>query len=176
MSRSKIPRSVFIQFSDPTLQRVALEAFLAAGWESESQEKANISITNDDLLKLDKPFRIGQLLDFSDQRYRFSMKSPEIFTVGVVTLLISQSIYSDDKRENIRLTDKEREVLQALLCAPNYQLQRDDLLRDVWGYVQGIETHTLETTIYRLRQKIEEDVDHPQKLLTVQDGYKFNPH
>lgn len=69
---------------------------------------------------------------------------------------------------DIRLTDKERLVLRFLYEAGNAGLPRKDLLKAVWGYADDAETHTLETHIYRLRQKIEALGDY--NLIKVQDG------
>lgn len=55
----------------------------------------------------------------------------------------------------IRLTDKEHLFLRALYHAPNHIKSRDSLLKEVWGYILGTETHTIETHLYRLRQKLE---------------------
>ena len=73
----------------------------------------------------------------------------------------------------IRLTEKERDLLVCLAHAPGQEMHRDDLLARVWGYRADLETHTLETHIYRLRQKIEQDVEAPCILLTIPNGYKL---
>jgi DNA-binding response OmpR family regulator len=72
-----------------------------------------------------------------------------------------------------RLTEKERDVLSVLLAARGAAVARDDLLDRVWGFVPGVETHTLETHIYRLRQKLETDPADPVILTTDGDGYRL---
>ena len=77
--------------------------------------------------------------------------------------------------KKIRLTEKETAILKYLYRAGNKPVSRDTLLGEVWGYNSGVTTHTLETHIYRLRQKIEEDPSHAQILLTEQGGYRLSP-
>ncbi len=73
----------------------------------------------------------------------------------------------------IRLTEKETAILVHLKAAPNQTLSRQSLLDKVWSYADGVETHTLETHIYRLRQKIEPNPSSPVLLLTQGDGYSL---
>lgn len=78
-----------------------------------------------------------------------------------------------DLKENIiNLTEKERDIL--LYIDRNSPVSRDDLLHAVWGYGSNIETHTVETHIYRLRQKIEKDPSKPELLITTDEGYILN--
>ncbi len=58
------------------------------------------------------------------------------------------------KDAEIRLTDKEAALLNCL-HRHDAPVDRETLLREIWGYGDGISTHTLETHIYRLRQKLE---------------------
>jgi DNA-binding response OmpR family regulator len=81
-------------------------------------------------------------------------------------------------RDEIRLTEKERDILLCLLAAKAQgegggAVERRALLDRVWGYAETVETHTLETHIYRLRQKIEMDPASPQYLLTDGTGYRL---
>lgn len=71
----------------------------------------------------------------------------------------------------VLLTSKERALITALYHAPDRTISRADLLRIIWGYVPDVETHTLETHIYRLRQKIEADGAAPATLVTTEGGY-----
>jgi DNA-binding response OmpR family regulator len=49
------------------------------------------------------------------------------------------------------------------------------LLQEVWGYNSSVTTHTLETHIYRLRQKVEKDAGSPSVLISASGGYKLVP-
>lgn len=73
----------------------------------------------------------------------------------------------------IRLTEKESAILLCLYKAGGGIVSRQAMLDEVWGYAQDVETHTLETHIYRLRQKIEKDPSNPEILKTEEDGYSL---
>jgi DNA-binding response OmpR family regulator len=76
-------------------------------------------------------------------------------------------------RREIRLTETETALLDRLHKAGGKPLAREDLLRAVWGYNSKVSTRTLETHVYRLRQKIERDPARARLLLTVQGGYRL---
>ena len=80
----------------------------------------------------------------------------------------------DDNRK-IRLTEKETAIIKFLLRSGEQIVSRDVLLQDVWGYNAGVTTHTLETHIYRLRQKIEPDPSNARLLITESGGYRLAP-
>ncbi len=73
----------------------------------------------------------------------------------------------------VRLTEKETAILQYLYRAGGATVSRETLLREVWGYRPGVTTHTLETHIYRLRQKIERDPSRTRILMTEPGGYRL---
>jgi len=75
----------------------------------------------------------------------------------------------------VRLTEKETSILRYLYRAGQRPISRETLLQEVWGYNSGVTTHTLETHIYRLRQKIEKDAAAPAILVTEAGGYKLVP-
>src|SRR5947207_2619924 len=75
----------------------------------------------------------------------------------------------------VRLTEKETAILRFLYRAGQTPVSRETLLQEVWGYNSGVTTHTLETHIYRLRQKIEKDAANPEILVTEAGGYKLVP-
>jgi len=76
--------------------------------------------------------------------------------------------------EDIALTDREVDILAYLVRHRQAPVSREMLLKNVWQYQEGVDTHTLETHIYRLRQKIEASADEPRLLLTVEGGYRLH--
>ena len=79
------------------------------------------------------------------------------------------------RNSKVRLTEKETSILRYLYRAGQRPVSRETLLQKVWGYNSGVTTHTLETHIYRLRQKIEKDAANPEILVTEAGGYKLVP-
>ena len=73
------------------------------------------------------------------------------------------------------MTEKETSILRYLYRVGQRPVSRKSLLQEVWGYNSGVTTHTLETHIYRLRQKIERDAAAPVILVTQAGGYKLVP-
>jgi DNA-binding response OmpR family regulator len=120
-----------------------------------------------------KPFRIGVLL----ARLRAQLRQHEqnedaVFTVGPYTFHPSaKMLQNEEDNIKIRLTEKETAILKFLYRAGNKPTGRDILLNEVWSYNSGVTTHTLETHIYRLRQKIEENPSEARILVTEQGGY-----
>ncbi len=123
-----------------------------------------------DLSNIPGPIRLGTLLDQAK-----SAATPQIQTIrsfGPYTLDTQAHALTIAKKK-IRLTEKETALLSALHQASGKSLSRTALLDKVWDYAESAETHTLETHIYRLRQKIETDPANPQIVLTEEDGYKL---
>ena len=78
-----------------------------------------------------------------------------------------------ETKDRIRLTEKETDILRQLHGADQNELSRRELLRDIWGYKEGILSHTLETHIYRLRKKIEKNPSDATILITTESGYRL---
>jgi DNA-binding response OmpR family regulator len=98
-----------------------------------------------------------------------------VFTIGPYTFRPSSKILLNREGNEMRLTDKETAVLRYLYRAGQRPVSRETLLQEVWGYNSGVTTHTLETHIYRLRQKIEKDAASPAILVTEAGGYTLVP-
>ena len=124
-----------------------------------------------------KPFRIGVLLARLRAQLRQHEQSEDaVFTIGPYTFHPSAKVLqNEDENCKIRLTEKETAILKFLYRAGRKPTGRDILLNEVWGYNSGVTTHTLETHIYRLRQKIEENPSEAQILVTDLGGYRLAP-
>jgi DNA-binding response OmpR family regulator len=124
-----------------------------------------------------KPFRFPVLLArIRSQLRQHETSQDAVFTIGPYTfrpglkvLLLNQS------GSKVRLTETEVSIMRYLFRAGQRPVSRETLLQEVWGYNPGLTTHTLETHIYRLRQKIEKDAAAPAILVTETGGYKLVP-
>ncbi|ESR26100.1 response regulator transcription factor [Lutibaculum baratangense] len=123
-----------------------------------------------------KPFRFAVLLARIRAQLRQHEQSEDaVFTIGSYTFKPAQKLLLAPTGSKIRLTEKETSILKFLYRAGEKVVTRDVLLHEVWGYNAGVTTHTLETHIYRLRQKIERDPSQAELLITEGGGYKLSP-
>lgn len=121
-----------------------------------------------------KPFKFPVLLARIRAQLRQHEQSEDaIFQLGPYTFKPAQKMLIDEKEKKIRLTEKETNILKFLYRATQGVVARDVLLHEVWGYNAGVTTHTLETHIYRLRQKIEPDPSNARLLVTESGGYRL---
>ncbi|TPG58066.1 DNA-binding response regulator [Roseomonas nepalensis] len=124
-----------------------------------------------------KPFRIMELIARLRAQLRvFDNSEDAVFVIGPYTFRPSAKMLQDTGRNRrIRLTEKECAILKFLYRAGGRPVGRQILLNEVWGYNAAVTTHTLETHIYRLRQKIEPDPATASLLLTEGGGYRLDP-
>jgi DNA-binding response OmpR family regulator len=123
-----------------------------------------------------KPFRFAVLLARVRAQLRLHEASENvIFTIGPYTFRPSTKHLLNPKGGKVRLTEKETSILRYLYRANQKPVPRETLLQEVWGYNSGVTTHTLETHIYRLRQKIEQNAAAPVILVTESRGYRLVP-
>lgn len=121
-----------------------------------------------------KPFKFPVLLARIRAQLRQHEQSEDaVFQLGQYTFKPAQKLLLDAKEKKVRLTEKETNILKYLYRAGSSVVARDVLLHEVWGYNAGVTTHTLETHIYRLRQKIETDPSHARLLVTESGGYRL---
>lgn len=124
-----------------------------------------------------KPFRLGVLLARLRAQLRQHEQSEDaVFTIGPYTFRPSAKVLiHGESQKKVRLTEKETSILKYLYRNGSKVVGRDVLLNEVWGYNAGVTTHTLETHVYRLRQKIEADPSNAEILVTEPGGYRLVP-
>jgi len=124
-----------------------------------------------------KPFRLNVLLARLRSQLRQHEQSEDaVFTIGPYSFRPGAKLLVDEgARKKVRLTEKETAILKYLYRAGQRIIGRDVLLNEVWGYNSGVTTHTLETHVYRLRQKIERNPAKAELLVTEPGGYRLVP-
>jgi DNA-binding response OmpR family regulator len=123
-----------------------------------------------------KPFKFAVLLARIRAQLRQHEQSEDaVFAIGHYTFKPAAKVLLDEKGTKVRLTEKETSILKYLYRAGEKIVSRETLLHEVWGYNAGVTTHTLETHIYRLRQKIEKDPSNSEILVTETGGYRLVP-
>ncbi|RBI86268.1 DNA-binding response regulator [Rhodosalinus halophilus] len=121
-----------------------------------------------------KPFKFPVLLARIRAQLRQHEQSEDaVFALGPYTFKPAMKMLVTEDDRKIRLTEKETNILKFLYRSPEGIVPRDVLLHEVWGYNAGVTTHTLETHIYRLRQKIEPDPSNARLLVTESGGYRL---
>jgi DNA-binding response OmpR family regulator len=147
---------------------------MLTGHDSESDTVLGLEAGANDYVV--KPFRFAVLL----ARIRAHLRQHEasedaVFSIGPYTFRPSAKLLVSQQGSKLKLTEKETAILRFLYRAGGKVVTRDILLAEVWGYNSNVTTHTLETHIYRLRQKVERDPSNAQILVTEAGGYKLIP-
>jgi len=154
---------------------VALPIIMLTASDSDSDTILGLDSGANDYIT--KPFRLNVLLARMRAQLRQHEQSEDAtFAIGQYSFRPSAKMLlsGDEKNRKIRLTEKETAILKFLCRAGNKVVARDVLLSEVWGYNAGVATHTLETHVYRLRQKIEIDPSNATLLVTEPGGYRLN--
>ena len=130
---------------------------------------------------LARPFRFGTLLArLRALLHRFDRTDEAALTIGPYGFRPAAKLLVDGlSGRRVRLTEKETAILRYLCRAGDKVVGRDELLGEVWGYNAGVDTHTVETHVYRLRQKVEADPANARILITEPGGYRLHtglPH
>jgi DNA-binding response OmpR family regulator len=123
-----------------------------------------------------KPFRLLELMARIRAQLRsFEASEDAVLTIGPYMFRPAGRLLVDSRNNRrIHLTTKETALLRLLHRAGNQVVEREELLNNIWGYNSLVRTHTLETHIYRLRQKIERDPTDPRLLVTHRKGYRLS--
>ena len=162
--RQALGRTIHAVWPDVTLSEQEADLYLIA--------KPDPALPVHTVILLDKkPLRLRDLIQ-KLQAARQNLSWPKQIDLKECTLDTLSRRFTKANGESCDLTEKEIAVI-VYLFKRKTPATREDLLRDVWGYAADADTHTIETHIYRLRQKIEAQPEQPKVLLTVKDGYQL---
>lgn len=122
-----------------------------------------------------KPFSLERLLNQIRARINILENSTEGYLNfnKYIVRPIKKNIYNQRNKEVIKLTEKEVAVIKYLYKCRDRIVTKNELLQEVWGYSPDVSTHTIETHIYRLRQKVEHEDAEAQLILTEDGGYRL---
>jgi Response regulators consisting of a CheY-like receiver domain and a winged-helix DNA-binding domain len=130
--------------------------------------------SNRNLYILLAPFRlesfINLLVDISEKK---EIRHNKCYNIGMYKFNPNLKELENSRNSKIKLTEKETSILECLYLSGNNFLPREILLKKVWGYSSQVSTHTLETHIYRIRQKIEKDGGPKNFIINDLGGYKL---
>ncbi len=150
---------------------VGMPILMLTGADSEADIVHGLSCGADDYIA--KPLRPAVLMARLRSQLRGAERGPHVaIGIGPYTFHPAEKLLRDAaKRRRIRLTEKETRLLRHLCRTPGELVERRVLLGEVWGYNSMTETHTLETHIYRLRQKMEREPRNPRLLVSGEGCY-----
>lgn len=115
----------------------------------------------------EKPFYLRDLKEALDKN------TPQVLLLPPYKLYpTNRRLVNTQTQATESLTEKEVAILEYLYSHKNKAISREDLLKNIWNYSADITTHTLETHIYRLRQKLQTSEGH-SLLITTEDGYEL---
>ena len=153
-------------------QKVSAPIIMLTGAAAEADTILGLDAGANDYVT--KPFRFGVLLArIRAQLRQFETSDAAILHFGPYEFRPSVKQLTTQAGDKIRLTEKEANILKFLYRAGARTVSRETLLHEIWGYNAQITTHTLETHIYRLRQKIESDPSNAKLLVTEEGGYRL---
>jgi DNA-binding response OmpR family regulator len=153
---------------------IATPIILLTGADAENDQVRGLDSGANDYVT--KPFKFAVLLARIRMHMRLHESSMDaVLQIGGYEFRPAARTLTGAAQKEIRLTDKETSILKYLYRSGDKPVPRDELLREVWGYNSNVTTHTLETHIYRLRQKVDLNPEAVSIILTEQGGYRLNP-
>jgi len=126
-------------------------------------------------LVIEKPFKLATFLTgLKENKLLPKVRRKECLVFKEYSLYpVKKEIFSATTQKTTKLTEKEIDIIKYLYQAAPIISSKEDLLEKVWGYSSDATTHTVETHIYRLRQKVEKD-SNTQLIITENNGYRLN--
>lgn len=174
---------IFVTASDQAMAQSVINALQPlwsdAQWQSDDAQNADLILQIGDtkqseitlpVLHLDgqgAPLRLAHVV----QRLKEMAAQARHLELGDYQLDLVQRVWHDPAGRVSDLTEKEVSLLHYLATIHPQAASREDLLRDVWKYADGADTHTVETHLYRLRQKIEQNPGDPTIVVSTKQGY-----
>lgn len=164
---------IYIAHYDPAVRKALIQTLKSVMPEADFADDTMPESASDTVFEAasDGPQPLKVLIDAMTKR-QLRRKRPAEIALGNCRLDVHAREFFESDGESVMLTEKEVDVL-VYLFQRKTPATRDDLLKDVWNYAADVDTHTIETHIYRLRQKIEPDAEHSKILLTTKDGYSL---
>jgi DNA-binding response OmpR family regulator len=165
---------VIVDLDQPAERSRVVEALRGSGFTGPAIILGGLDVSGDpDDEPVARPVRLGALLARIEAHWSES-DSSEVRQLGPYAFEPAERLLRDVKSDTvIRLTELERKLLLYLVAANGGSVDREQLLAHVWGYTAGVDTHTVETHIWRLRQKIETDDPASRFLVTEAEGYRL---
>ncbi len=169
---------IYLQIHESILREALEELLPQAGVciKRDQSESEGLLFTSPDVkstlpslnfLNLSRPLRFLDLLSLLE-----NLPYTQEITFAHFSLdLREKSLKNLKTQETQRITEKECQLLRFFHQNKGQDISKHRLLREIWEYHPEAETHTLETHIYRLRQKLEKDPNVPQILLNGKEGY-----
>ena len=115
----------------------------------------NSTNNNHKIIFLQKPFKFSALLEKIDNIILTKKEVNKINLMEHIEFLPNKkTLYNLNTKITLRLTEKENNLLHYLYKKKDLELTKNDLLINIWGVTERINTHTLETHLYRLKQKL----------------------
>jgi DNA-binding response OmpR family regulator len=165
-------KPIFVIESNDFVGKKLAEALSCHGFEQDVSIVSKMPKEADSaVIELSSSVRIGDVLDQITHILRSDGGSDDVLAMGAYRLDRYQGLFYGLEDNVVKLTEKEVSLLVLLYEAGGDTVARDVILDAVWQYAESVETHTLETHIYRLRQKIEADPANPEFLCTGEQGY-----
>jgi len=135
--------------------------------------KRKVEKINNQIVINDFPIKIEKLLSLINVnflKFKFNLQSK--IDIGAYILdLNSREILINEKK--LSLTEREIDII-IFLKNSKKSISVNELQKDVWGHVSKLETHTVETHIYRLRKKIKDKFNDENFIISSKQGYSIN--
>jgi DNA-binding response OmpR family regulator len=142
--------------------------------DAETSKTLSFEGSKEKLNFIEKPFRIHHFnRTISTILAKISNLNDVTHKIGPFIFFPLKKIIMLDEKIKVELTGKEVDILKCLISSAGEAVDRDKLLKQVWNYSSDVTTHTLETHIYRLRQKLEADPSIPRLIISQAGGFSI---